>query len=125
MGFHTTFNYCVNAAAGDCMNPATGTGFVTVTDPDGNTTVDNYDDGTLAAETHLTAGTVTSEHDYNPVTTAAVTSGGTLLNATETNGVGNTTSYTYDSSGAATSSTAPGPDGPAIMHYRLYQPETN
>ena len=113
MGFHTTFNYCVNAAAGDCMNPATGTGFVTVTDPDGNTTVDNYNDGTLAAETQTTAGTVTSEHDYNPLTTAGITSGGTLLNAAETDGNGNTTSYTYNASGRTTSSTAPGSDGPA------------
>ena len=53
MGFTTTFNYCVNAAAGDCMNAATGTGFVTVTDPDGNTTVDNYTQGALAAADRL------------------------------------------------------------------------
>ena len=49
MGYETTFSYCVNAAAGDCMNPATGTGLVTVTDPDGNTTVYAYQQGTLAA----------------------------------------------------------------------------
>ena len=53
MGFQTTFNYCVNAAAGDCMNTATGTGIVTVTDPDGNKTVDYYQQGTLAAESGL------------------------------------------------------------------------
>ena len=113
MGFQITFNYCVNAAAGDCMDPATGTGYVTVTDPDGNTTVDSYDDGTLAAETSLTAGGVASEHDYSPNTTAAGSSAGTLLNATETDGDGNTTSYLYDSAGDTTSVTAPSPDGPA------------
>ena len=124
MGFHTTFNYCVNAAAGDCMNPATGTGFVTVTDPDGNTTVDNYNDGTLAAETQTTAGTVTSEHDYNPLTTAGITSGGTLLNAAETDGNGNTTSYTYNASGRTPSSTATGLRRPRHRHGRLHQRRT-
>ena len=34
-------------------NPATGTGIVTVTDPDGNTTVYDYDQGTLAAAVQL------------------------------------------------------------------------
>jgi len=113
-GFTTTFNYCVNAAAGDCMNPATGTGFVTVTDPDGNTTVDDYTQGTLAAETHITAGTITSERDYNPLTAAGVSNGGSLLDVTTTDGNGNTASYTYNTSGKPTSTTAPGPDGPAI-----------
>ncbi len=112
MGFKTTFNYCVNAAAGDCMDPATGTGFVTVTDPDGNATVDNYDDGVLAAETHLTAGTVTTEHDYNPLTWAGIAGGGTLMPASQTDGDGNTAAYTYDATGDMTSATAPGPDGP-------------
>ena len=50
MGFQTTFSYCVSAAAGNCMNAATGTGLVTVTDPDGNKTVYNYVQGTLAAQ---------------------------------------------------------------------------
>jgi RHS repeat-associated protein len=113
MGFKTTFNYCVNQAVGDCMNPATGTGYVTVTDPDGNTTVDDYTQGTLAAETQVTAGTVTSENDYNPLTSAGVTSGGTLLDATTTDGDGNTTSYNYNTSGDTTSATSPSPDGPA------------
>ena len=113
MGWKTTFNYCVNRAAGDCMNPATGTGYVTVTDPDNNTTVDDYDDGTLAAETHLTVGTVTSERDYNPLTTAGGNDGGTLLEASQTDGNGNTTTFTYDADGDLTSATTPGPDGPA------------
>ena len=70
MGFKTTFSYCVNAAAGDCMDPATGTGFVTVTDPDGNTTVYDYTHGTLAAETQLTAGTITRRRTTIPITIA-------------------------------------------------------
>ena len=60
MGWKTTFSYCVNAAAGDCMDAATGTGFVTVTDPDGNTTVYDYDQGTLAAEADWTGATGTT-----------------------------------------------------------------
>ena len=83
MGFQTTFNYCVNAAAGDCMNPATGTGFVTVTDPDGNTTVDDYTDGTLAAETQTTGRHRHQRARLHPRTTAGSTSGGTLLDAAD------------------------------------------
>src|SRR5260370_32621276 len=113
VGFTTTFNYCVNAAAGDCMNPATATGYVTVTGPDGNATVDDSTQGTLAAQTSITAGTVTSEHDYNPLTAAGGNNGGTLLNATSTDGDGNTTSYIYNGSGSTTSATSPSPAGPA------------
>ena len=111
MGFTTTFNYCVNAALGDCMNPATGTGFVTVDDPDGNSTVYDYDQGTEAAESHYTGTTLTSETDSAPSNTATVngttgaTSGGTLLPAITTDGDGNQTSYAYDSAGDVTSST--------------------
>ena len=70
MGYTTTFSYCVNAADGDCMDTATGTGTGTVTDPDGNTTVDDYTQGTLAAESVWTGSTLTSEQDYVPATTA-------------------------------------------------------
>ena len=38
---------------GDCMNTATGTGFTTVTDPDGNTTVDSYTAGALTGQAKL------------------------------------------------------------------------
>ena len=76
-GFKTTFNYCVNAAAGDCMNAATGTGYVTVTDPDGNATIYDYDQGALTAERPGPAGTaLASEQDFFPTQTAAGTSGG-------------------------------------------------
>jgi RHS repeat-associated protein len=113
MGFKTTFNYCVNLAAGNCMNPATGTGYVTITDPDNNTTVDSYNDGTLAAESQFTAGAITSENDYKPLTWAGIANGGTLLDISTTDGDGNTTSYTYSATGATTSATTSGPAGPA------------
>src|SRR5713101_1519231 len=107
MGHVTTFNYCVNAADGDCMNAATGTGAVTVTGPDGNTTVDAYIQGTLVAESVWTGTTLTSEHDYVPVTTAGGASGGTLLDAASTDGNGNLTTDTYDPAGNVVSETSP------------------
>jgi trimeric autotransporter adhesin len=118
MGLPTSYNYCVNAAADDCMDSATGTGFVTVTDPDGNQTVYDYDQGTLAAAsdwTDTTSGqTLTSENDSVPDTTAATTSnpsGGTLLNTSATDGVGITTTSSYDTNGNPTSATSPGDNG--------------
>src|SRR5262249_55928575 len=57
MGLVTKFNYCVSAAAGDCLNASTGTGFTTVTDPDGNTTVDSYLSGSLTGTAAYTSGT--------------------------------------------------------------------
>lgn len=112
MGFKTTFNYCVNAASGDCMNASTGTGYVTVTDPDGNTTVNYYVQGALAATSSWTAGTtLASEQDFVPNTTAGGTSGGTLLNTVTTDGNGNATGYGYNSAGEQTSSAGPSPAG--------------
>ena len=111
MKFTTTFNYCVNAAAGNCMDPATGTGYVTITDPDQNKTVYDYTQGTLAAETHLAAGAVSSEQDYNPITWIGSQNGGTLLDTSITDGDGNTTSFTYDSAGDLTSTISPGAAG--------------
>jgi YD repeat-containing protein len=99
MGFKTTFDYTG-------MNPATGTGVVRVADPDGNTTAYNYTQGALAAQSAWTGTTLTSEHDDTPSTTAGGTSGGTLLDTTSTDGNGNTSSYTYDTSGNTTSTTA-------------------
>ena len=118
MGWDTTFGYCVNATAGDCMNSATGTGLVTVTDPDGNQTIYDYDQGTLAAQsawTKTTAGlTLTTEKDSVPDTTAAGTSnpsGGTLLDTSATDGDGNTTTTSYDTDGNQTTATSPGANG--------------
>jgi RHS repeat-associated protein len=102
MSYQTTFNYCVNVTVGDCMNPATGTGIVTVTDPDGNSTVYSYQQGTLASTSTFTGTTLTSETDEQPNTTS-----GTLLDATSTDGDGNQATYTYDKTGDLTSSTDP------------------
>ena len=110
MGATTSFNYCVNAAAGDCMNSATGTGFVTVTDPDGNQTVYDYDQGTQAAQSAWTKTTssltLTSENDSVPDTTA-----GTLLDISSIDGDGNTTTASYNADGNPTSATSPGANG--------------
>jgi trimeric autotransporter adhesin len=123
MGKTTTFSYCVSAAAGDCMNAATGTGFVTVTDPDASTSVYEYDQGTLAAQSDWTKTasslTLTSENDSVPDTTAPSSSnpsGGTLLATSSTNGDGDTTTTSYDNGGDPTSVTSPGANGaPATM----------
>jgi RHS repeat-associated protein len=112
MGFKTTLNYCVNAVAGNCLDPATGTGDVTVADPDGNSTVYDYDQGTVAAESQWTGTTLTSEQDDIPDTTAASTanpSGGSLLDSTSMDGDGNTVTTTYNADGDPTSSTSPSP----------------
>ena len=107
MGSKTSLNYCVNAAAGDCMNSATGTGYITVTEPDGNTTIDYYVQGALAAETNLTGGAAASESDFFPNETAGGTGGGTLTDTAITDGDGNVTSYAYDAAGNRTAVTSP------------------
>jgi RHS repeat-associated protein len=108
MGYQTTFNYCASAAAGNCMNPATGTGLVTVTGPDGNKTVYSYQQGTLAATSVFTGTTLTSETDQQPNTTS-----GTLLDAASTDGNGNTTTDTYNAAGNLTQENAPAAAGTA------------
>jgi RHS repeat-associated protein len=110
MGYKTTFSYCVSALTGNCMNASTGTGYVTITDPDGNTTVDYYDQGDLAAESSWTAGTaLASQQDFVPDTTAGGANGGTLLDTVAADGDGNISSYSYNPAGDLISST--GPDG--------------
>jgi RHS repeat-associated protein len=119
MGWQTTLNYCVSAVLGNCFNPATGNGFITVTDPDTNKTVYQYDQGTLAAQsdwTSTTSGlTLTAETDNVPDTTAAsITSdpsAGTLLGTATTDGDGNTTTDSYNSDGNTTTATSPGANG--------------
>jgi RHS repeat-associated protein len=106
MGYATTFSYCVSAATGDCLNPATGTGLVTVSDPDGNKTVYSYQQGTLAATSVFTGTTLTSETDVQPNTTS-----GTLLDTASTDGNGNTTAGTYNAVGDLTGETAPATTG--------------
>ena len=122
MGWMTSLGYCVNATAGDCMDSATGTGLVTVTDPDGNKTVYEYDQGTLAAQsawTDTTSGlTLTSENDSVPDTTAASSSnpsGGTLLDTSSTDGDDNATTTSYDTDGNPTTTTSPAADGAAAV----------
>jgi RHS repeat-associated protein len=126
MGWKTSYNYCVSQSAADCLNAATGTGLVSVTDPDGNTTVDDYDQGTLAAQTAWTgtAGTGTpTETDTDPditITTVPSTcpsstdTGGTdgsLLPVTTSDGDQNITTYCYDASGNTAQTTSPSPAG--------------
>ena len=100
MGWKTTFNYTG-------FNPATGSGTIVITDPDGNATVNDYQQGVLSAESKWTGPTLTSEQDYGPITTAGGTSGGTLLDAWTTDGDGNATRYAYDTAGNTTSTTDP------------------
>ena len=111
MGFTTGFNYCVSASDGDCMNPATGTGLVTVTDPDGNSTVYDYLQGTLAAQSSFTGTSLTTERDDVPATSAGGSTSGTLLITSSTDGDGNTTTYAYNAVGDLISEDSPGATG--------------
>src|SRR6185312_17077849 len=107
-GFRTTFNYCVSAASGNCMDAATGTGFVTVTDPDGNTTVYGYAEGSQISQSAWTGGTtLSSEQDYVPAQTASGPNAGTQLDAETVDGLGNVTTNTFNAAGDATSSSTP------------------
>jgi RHS repeat-associated protein len=100
MGFKTTFDY-------SGLDAATGNGVVRVADPDGNTTVYDYQQGVLAAQSNWTGTTLTSEQDDIRNVTAGGAIGGTLLDTASTDGNGNTTSFTYDANGNTTSTTAP------------------
>jgi YD repeat-containing protein len=112
-GNKTTLSYCADAATQTCMNTSTGSGFVEVTDPDGNTTVDEYQQGTLTAETKWT-GSVgsaeTSEQDYAPDTAS-----GTLLDQSTTDGNGYSTAYAFNATGQPPSSTEPSSDGSSTI----------
>jgi RHS repeat-associated protein len=105
-GLTTTISYCLNAAAGDCMHPATGTGYVTVTDPDGNTSVDSYTAGDLTATT-TDNGSTASEQDFGPNFAANGNSAGTLLPLWTADADGNVSNSAYDSAGHETSTTDP------------------
>jgi RHS repeat-associated protein len=107
MGFQTTFNYCISAVTGNCLNTATGTGVVTINDPDGNKTVNDYQQGTLAAQSVFSGSTLASETDNVPSTAAGGSSGGTLLDALTVDGDGNITTTAYNAAGLATSIVAP------------------
>jgi len=108
MGYVTSFSYCANSSDGDCMNAATGNGLVTVTDPDGNTTVYDYAQGTLAAESQWTGSTLTSEEDFGADGSEDGTdTAGTLQDTWATDGNGNRTTYAYDSNGDTVAVTSP------------------
>ena len=109
MGFVTTLSY-------SGLDTATGTGTVNVTDPDGNTTVYDYELGVLGAQSEWTGAvgsTLTSNSSYGPNLTISGSTGGTLLDAWSANGdvtssgIPEETSYTYDSSGNQTSQVDP------------------
>ena len=101
MGYSTHYNYCVNAADGDCLNSSTGYGLVTVINPDATQSVFYYLDGTLAASTEQ--GTPASaESDTGP---DLIT--GTLLPAWTSDTGGARSAYAYDQLGNLTSSTDP------------------
>ena len=110
MGYQTTFSYCVSAATGNCMNSSTGTGYVTVTDPDGNSTVYGYTSGALTSQASWTGAVgaaLTSEHDYAPIQAVGVPDAGTQLDAATADGNGNVTQYTYDTAGNPTATKDP------------------
>lgn len=112
MGFKTTFSYCANVAIGNCMDPATGTGLVTVTDPDGNSTVYSYQQGALASTSTFTGSTLTSETDEQPDTAS-----GTLLDTASADGDGNITADTYSAAGNIIERTAPAATGTATTTF--------
>ena len=103
-GFVTTFNY-------SNLNPATGNGTVAATEPDGATTVYDYESGALGAQSQWSGAigsTLVSNASYGPNLTT-----GTLLDMWSTNGdvsssgAPEETSYTYDQHGNETSETNP------------------
>ena len=119
MGYQTTFNYCVNAAAGDCMNPATGTGIVTVTDPDGNTTVYSYQQGTLAARVQPFTGSTADLGDRRRSRNTA-RSAAPCWTPASTDGDGNTTTNTYNAAGNPTPDDRPGRDRHRHHDHRIH-----
>ena len=116
-GATTSFAYCTSTADGDCMNTATGNGIVTATDPGHNTTVYQYDEGTLAAQTDWTGGTTRTSETVNlPDTTS-----GTLNDTATFDGNGNQTTYQNpDADGNPTKTTAPDGTGQETPTYQDY-----
>ncbi len=103
-GFVTTFNY-------SSLDASTGNGTVTATEPDGATTVYEYESGALGAQSQWSGAigsSLVSDPSYGPNLTT-----GTLLDMWSTNGdvsssgAPEETSYTYDQHGNETSETNP------------------
>ncbi|HEY1733343.1 MAG TPA: hypothetical protein VGG23_02765, partial [Acidimicrobiales bacterium] len=87
---------------------STGTGLVTVSDPDGNSAVYDFSQGVLAAESQWTGSSLTSEQDYGADTTEDSTNAaGTLQDIWATDGDGNLTTYAYDANGDTVAVTSP------------------
>ncbi len=107
MGFTTTYTWTG-------FNPATGSGDITVSDPDGNKTVYYYAQGTLAAQSAWTGTTLTSEQDDVPdqAITTGDNSAGTQLDTTSTDGNGNITTTHYDPKGNPDKTITPDGSGP-------------
>ena len=89
MGHKTSYNLTG-------FNPSTGTGFITVTDADGNATAYYYTLGTLAAKSvwnGAVGSTLALEQDYVPdqTITSGDTSAGTQLDVAAADGDGNLT----------------------------------
>jgi RHS repeat-associated protein len=106
MGFKTTYTWTG-------FNPSTGSGFITVADPDGNKTVYYYQLASLAAESSWTGSTLTSEQDYVPdqSTASGDNSAGTQLDTASADGDGNLTTTSYTTAGTPATVTAPDGEG--------------
>jgi RHS repeat-associated protein len=102
MGYTTTWTWTG-------FNPSTGTGVITVADPDGNSAVYDYTQGTLAARSAWTGATLTSEQDFVPDQTSSSgdSSAGTQLDTTTADGNGNITTTSYDTNGNPVTTNAP------------------
>jgi RHS repeat-associated protein len=106
MGFKTTYTWTG-------FNPSTGSGFITVADPDGNSTVYYYQLGTLAAQSSWTGSALSSEQDYVPdqSTASGDNSAGTQLDTATSDGDGNLTTTSYTAAGIPVTVTAPDGEG--------------
>ena len=109
MGYVTTLNY-------SGIDAVTDSGTVNVTDPDGNTTVYDYELGALGAESEWSGAvgsTLVSSSTYGPDLSVSSSGSGTMLDAwtangdTTSGGTPEVTSFTYDSLGNETSQANP------------------
>ena len=105
MGYATKYDWSQ-------MNPATGTGTATVTDPNSsNKTVYFYTQGSLGAVSGWTGTTLASEQDYAPdqqITAGDPTSGTQVATAAE-DGDGNITTASYGPDATWVTTTTPSP----------------
>jgi RHS repeat-associated protein len=117
MGQATTFSYCAGTGSTGCLSQATGDGYVTVTDPDHNTTIYGYTDGTLTSQIQKTgpSNTTTSATINIPDTTIPATQSpdcagntdGSLLIVASFDGDNYETTSCNNAAGDVTSTTSP------------------